>query len=91
MSSIICEEVFDEISHPSEEGLYLLAFVFKIYYIQNESRKVIIKTFIYKIICLSEIRDYASKIGIDPDSEPQLLPLAAEGLMKALPTGWKPW
>ncbi|XP_023016236.2 centrosomal protein 164 isoform X1 [Leptinotarsa decemlineata] len=54
--SIICEEVFDEISIPSEE----------------------------------EIRDYATKIGIDPDSEPQLLPLAAEGLMKALPPGWKP-
>ncbi|CAH1159407.1 unnamed protein product [Phaedon cochleariae] len=54
--SIVCEEVFDDISHPSEE----------------------------------EIRDYATKIGIDPDSEPQLLPLAAEGLMKALPPGWKP-
>ncbi|XP_072386494.1 uncharacterized protein Cep164 isoform X2 [Diabrotica undecimpunctata] len=54
--SIICEEIFDEISHPSEE----------------------------------EIKDYAVKIGIDPDSEPQLLPIAAEGLMKALPAGWKP-
>ncbi|XP_044256077.1 centrosomal protein of 164 kDa [Tribolium madens] len=54
--SIVCEEVFDETSHPSAE----------------------------------EIRDYAAKIGIDPDSEPQLLPLAAEGLMKALPPGWKP-
>ncbi|XP_050308283.1 myosin-11 [Anthonomus grandis grandis] len=54
--SIICEEIFDETSHPS----------------------------------LEEIRDYAIKIGIDPDSEPQLLPLATEGLMKALPAGWKP-
>ncbi|XP_068908472.1 centrosomal protein of 164 kDa isoform X3 [Tenebrio molitor] len=54
--SIVCEEVFDESSHPSDD----------------------------------EIRDYAAKIGIDPDSEPQLLPLAAEGLMKALPPGWKP-
>ncbi|CAG9856802.1 unnamed protein product [Phyllotreta striolata] len=54
--SIICEEIFDEITHPSEE----------------------------------EIKDYAQKIGIDPDSEPQLLPIAAEGLMKALPPGWKP-
>lgn len=31
------------------------------------------------------------RIGIDPDSEPQLLPLATEGLMKPLPPGWKPW
>ncbi|KAL1505796.1 hypothetical protein ABEB36_005275 [Hypothenemus hampei] len=54
--SIVCEEVFDEASHPSVE----------------------------------EIKDYAMKIGIDPDSEPHLLPLATEGLMKALPPGWKP-
>ncbi|KAK4885890.1 hypothetical protein RN001_002161 [Aquatica leii] len=38
----------------------------------------------------AEIRDYAAKIGIDPDMEPQLLPLAVEGLMKPLPAGWKP-
>ncbi|XP_048525771.1 centrosomal protein of 164 kDa isoform X3 [Dendroctonus ponderosae] len=54
--SIVCQEIFDETSHPSVE----------------------------------EIKDYALKIGIDPDSEPQLLPLATEGLMKALPPGWKP-
>lgn len=36
------------------------------------------------------MRDYATKIGIDPEAEPQLLPLAAEGLMKALPPGWRP-
>ncbi|XP_066142171.1 centrosomal protein of 164 kDa isoform X1 [Euwallacea fornicatus] len=54
--STVCEEVFDETSHPS----------------------------------VQEIKDYAVKIGIDPDSEPQLLPLATEGLMKALPAGWKP-
>ncbi|GJQ83152.1 hypothetical protein Trydic_g15387 [Trypoxylus dichotomus] len=54
--TIVCEEVFDEISHPSVE----------------------------------EIIEYAAKIGIDPENEPQLLPLAAEGLMKALPLGWKP-
>ncbi|KAF2897548.1 hypothetical protein ILUMI_08625, partial [Ignelater luminosus] len=54
--TVICEEIFDDTSHPSA----------------------------------SEIRDYASKIGIDPDSEPQLLPLAEEGLMKPLPPGWKP-
>lgn len=38
-----------------------------------------------------EIIEYAAKIGIDPENEPQLLPLAAEGLMKALPPGWRPW
>ncbi|XP_076255705.1 centrosomal protein 164 [Rhynchophorus ferrugineus] len=54
--SIVCEEIFDETSHPSIE----------------------------------EVRDYAVKIGIDPDAEPQLLSLASEGLMKALPAGWKP-
>ncbi|XP_060530502.1 uncharacterized protein LOC132704499 isoform X2 [Cylas formicarius] len=54
--SVVCEEIFDEASHPSAE----------------------------------EIRDYAVKLGIDPDSESHLLPLASEGLMKALPPGWKP-
>ncbi|KAF4514191.1 UNVERIFIED_CONTAM: hypothetical protein B566_EDAN019377, partial [Ephemera danica] len=54
--TILCEEVFDENSQPSED----------------------------------EIRDYAYKIGIDPDSEPQLLPLARDGLMKALPSSWTP-
>ncbi|KAJ3657453.1 hypothetical protein Zmor_009255 [Zophobas morio] len=46
---------------------------------------------VLKVASFAEIRDYAAKIGIDPDAEPQLLPLAAEGLMKALPPGWKPW
>ncbi|XP_017783917.1 PREDICTED: centrosomal protein of 164 kDa isoform X2 [Nicrophorus vespilloides] len=55
-NSVVCEEIFDESSHPSND----------------------------------EIRDYATKIGIDPESEPQFLPLAAEGLMRALPAGWKP-
>ncbi|XP_044749404.1 cilia- and flagella-associated protein 45 isoform X2 [Coccinella septempunctata] len=54
--SIVCEEIFDEQSHPTIE----------------------------------EIKDYAAKIGIDPNEEPQLLPIAAEGLMKALPAAWKP-
>lgn len=43
------------------------------------------------VLYFLEVKDYAQKIGIDPDSEPQLLPIAAEGLMKALPAGWKPW
>ncbi|XP_059482656.1 centrosomal protein of 164 kDa [Neocloeon triangulifer] len=37
-----------------------------------------------------EIRDYALKIGIQPDKEPHLLSLAKDGLMKALPSGWTP-
>uniref|UniRef100_A0A336MV13 CSON008022 protein n=1 Tax=Culicoides sonorensis TaxID=179676 RepID=A0A336MV13_CULSO len=36
-----------------------------------------------------EIRDYAIKIGIRPD-EPHLLHLARDGLMRALPSDWKP-
>ncbi|XP_063709582.1 centrosomal protein of 164 kDa [Culicoides brevitarsis] len=36
-----------------------------------------------------EIRDYAIKIGIRPD-EPHLLHLARDGLMRALPSNWKP-
>ncbi|XP_046382461.1 centrosomal protein of 164 kDa-like isoform X2 [Ischnura elegans] len=53
---LVCHEVFDESSLPSEE----------------------------------EIKDYAIKIGIDPETEPHLLPIACKGLMEALPPGWKP-
>lgn len=55
-NAVICEEIFDETSHPS----------------------------------IDEIHDYANKIGIDPEAEPHLLPLATEGLMRALPPAWKP-
>ncbi|XP_069688817.1 centrosomal protein of 164 kDa isoform X2 [Periplaneta americana] len=54
--TIVCKEIFDENSVPSEE----------------------------------EIRDYAVKIGINPESEPHLLHFARDGLMQALPPGWKP-
>ncbi|XP_029036148.2 trichohyalin isoform X2 [Osmia bicornis bicornis] len=37
-----------------------------------------------------EVLDYARRLGIDPDAEPHLLVLAREGLMAALPKGWKP-
>lgn len=40
---------------------------------------------------LSEISDYARRIGINPNKEPHLLHIALEGLMKALPEEWKPW
>jgi len=40
---------------------------------------------------IAEIRDYAIKIGIEPEKEPHLLSLAKDGLMKALPSGWTPW
>ncbi|XP_046828745.1 golgin subfamily A member 4 isoform X2 [Vespa crabro] len=55
-STIVCREVFDETSHPSNE----------------------------------EVLDYAKRLGIDPDTEAHLLPLAREGLMAALPKGWVP-
>ncbi|KAK2582478.1 hypothetical protein KPH14_004783 [Odynerus spinipes] len=55
-ATIVCREVFDETSHPSNE----------------------------------EVLDYAKRLGIDPDVEQHLLPLAREGLMAALPKGWVP-
>lgn len=39
----------------------------------------------------SEIQEYAREIGIDPDSEPELLWLAREGIVAPLPPEWKPW
>ncbi|RZF47714.1 hypothetical protein LSTR_LSTR005978 [Laodelphax striatellus] len=53
---IICQEVFDENSQPSEE----------------------------------EVIQYAKRIGINPDTESYLLSIARQGLMQALPPGWKP-
>lgn len=35
-----------------------------------------------------EIREYAEYLGIDPSKEPELLPLAKEGLKAPLPPGW---
>ncbi|XP_044210486.1 centrosomal protein of 164 kDa-like isoform X1 [Thunnus albacares] len=37
-----------------------------------------------------EIHEYAREIGIDPDSEPELLWLAREGIVAPLPPEWKP-
>ncbi|KAJ0063835.1 hypothetical protein NL108_011082 [Boleophthalmus pectinirostris] len=37
-----------------------------------------------------EVRDYAKEIGIDPDTEPELMWLAREGVIAPLPSGWKP-
>ncbi|XP_022191055.2 uncharacterized protein LOC111049325 [Nilaparvata lugens] len=54
--TIICQEVFDENSQPSEE----------------------------------EVIQYAKRIGINPDTEGYLLSIARQGLMQALPPGWKP-
>lgn len=39
----------------------------------------------------TEILEYAVRIGIAPDKEPQLLHLARDGLMQALPADWKVW
>ena len=35
-----------------------------------------------------EIRMYARGIGIDPEKEPDLLPIAREGVMAPVPKGW---
>lgn len=45
---------------------------------------------LFKLL-ITEIQEYATKIGIDPEHEPHLLHLAKEGLMQALPAPWKPW
>nr|XP_020441767.1 centrosomal protein of 164 kDa [Monopterus albus] len=37
-----------------------------------------------------EIQEYAREIGIDPNSEPELLWLAREGIVAPLPPEWKP-
>ena len=42
-------------------------------------------------VLLTEVRDYAVKIGINPHIEPHLLHFARDCLMQALPAGWKPW
>ncbi len=42
------------------------------------------------ILYITEIREFAVRIGIDPDAEAHLLPLAREGLLKPLPKNWKP-
>jgi len=42
------------------------------------------------ISLFSEIREYAIRIGIDPEAEPHLLPIARDGVMKALPPNWFP-
>lgn len=38
---------------------------------------------------VEEICEYAQQLGIDPESESHLLPLARDGLMQALPHQWK--
>ena len=38
-----------------------------------------------------ELLEYARKLGIEPEAEPELLPLAREGLLAGLPSNWRPW
>eukprot|EP01012_Entosiphon_sulcatum_P029064 TRINITY_DN3531_c0_g1_i1.p1 TRINITY_DN3531_c0_g1~~TRINITY_DN3531_c0_g1_i1.p1 ORF type:complete len:904 (+),score=109.55 TRINITY_DN3531_c0_g1_i1:138-2714(+) len=38
-----------------------------------------------------ELRRYASRLGVNIDKEPHLLPLLQEGLRAALPPGWRTW
>uniref|UniRef100_UPI00358E975C centrosomal protein of 164 kDa isoform X2 n=1 Tax=Myxine glutinosa TaxID=7769 RepID=UPI00358E975C len=37
-----------------------------------------------------EVREYAIEIGIDPDTEPELMTFAREGIMTPLPPEWRP-
>ena len=38
-----------------------------------------------------EIKEYATFIGIRPDTEPHLMWIAREGINAPLPENWKPW
>lgn len=38
----------------------------------------------------SEVREYASLLGIDPEKEPHLMWIADKGIAAPLPAGWKP-
>ena len=40
---------------------------------------------------IAEIFEYAQVIGINPDTEPQLMWIAREGINALLPEHWKPW
>ena len=40
---------------------------------------------------LSDLHEYAEKIGIDLDTEKHLLYLAEDALHTKLPANWKPW
>ena len=52
-------------------------------------RSKLIKWFF--IILFSEIYEYATFVGIDPDNEPHLMWIAKEGINAPLPENWKPW
>lgn len=40
---------------------------------------------------ITEIYEYAKVIGIDPETEKDLLYIAREGINAPLPESWKPW
>ena len=46
---------------------------------------------ICSLITISEITEYAKKIGIDVIKEEYLLDIAKEGIVQKLPPEWKPW
>lgn len=39
----------------------------------------------------TEVQEYARRLGIDVNAEPQLLEIAKQGLLAELPPHWKPW
>ena len=46
---------------------------------------------ICSLMKISEITEYAKKIGIDVTNEEYLLDIAKEGIVQKLPPEWKPW
>lgn len=43
------------------------------------------------MLFIAEIFEYAQVIGIDPDTESELLWIARQGIVAPLPGDWKPW
>lgn len=48
-------------------------------------------SFLLFLFFTPEVQDYAREIGIDPNTELELLWLAREGIVAPLPSQWKPW
>lgn len=48
-------------------------------------------SFLRLLFFTPEVQDYAKEIGIDPNTESELLWLAREGIVAPLPSQWKPW
>ena len=60
-------------------------------HVSRYKRRACILYHVYIIILFSEIYEYATFVGIDPQNEPHLMWIAREGINAPLPENWKPW